>query len=89
MLLGFLNGLAPPGAAGEGWLILSDFAEHLGLRAPGMLADAIAQAGLEWWRATTSSRATARLSIATIRYSPHAARKPPACGACAPGPEST
>lgn len=48
MLLGFLNGLAAhlePG--GEGWLVMSDFAEHLGLRAPGMLAEAIAAAGLE------------------------------------------
>lgn len=47
MLLGFLNGLAQhltPG--GEGWLIMSDFAEHLGLRAPGTLAEAIAAAGL-------------------------------------------
>lgn len=48
MLLGFLKGLAQhlsPG--GEGWLIMSDFAEHLGLRAPGMLTEAIAAAGLE------------------------------------------
>ncbi|WP_343587116.1 class I SAM-dependent methyltransferase [Herbaspirillum sp.] len=48
MLFGFLNGLAEhlaPG--GEGWLIMSDFAEHLGLRAPTMLAEAIAAAGLE------------------------------------------
>ncbi|MBO9535465.1 class I SAM-dependent methyltransferase [Herbaspirillum sp.] len=48
MLLSFLNGLAEhlaPG--GEGWLIMSDFAEHLGLRAPTMLAEAIAAAGLE------------------------------------------
>ncbi len=40
MLLGFLSGLAAhlvPG--GEGWLILSDFAEHLGLRSrPDLLA---------------------------------------------------
>ncbi|WP_413456738.1 methyltransferase [Herbaspirillum huttiense] len=48
MLLGFLKGLAEHlTPQGEGWLILSDFAEHLGLRAPGMLAEAIAQAGLE------------------------------------------
>lgn len=48
MLLGFLKGLADHlTPQGEGWLILSDFAEHLGLRAPGMLAEAIAQAGLE------------------------------------------
>ena len=31
---------------GEGWLIMSDLAEHLGLRAPGELAAMIAGAGL-------------------------------------------
>jgi SAM-dependent methyltransferase len=48
MLLGFLNGLAAhlaPG--GEGWLILSDLAEHLGLRSREMLLTAIASAGLQ------------------------------------------
>jgi methylase of polypeptide subunit release factors len=48
MLRGFLDGLKDhmtPG--GEGWLILSDFAEHLGLRSREMLTDAIARAGLE------------------------------------------
>ena len=47
MLLGFLNGLAEhlsPG--GEGWLILSDFAEHLGLRTREFLLEAIQKAGL-------------------------------------------
>lgn len=47
MLLGFLNGLAGhlrPG--GEGWLIMSDLAEHLGLRSPGFMSEAIAAAGL-------------------------------------------
>jgi hypothetical protein len=47
MLRGFLGGLAEhlsPG--GEGWLIMSDLAEHLGLRAPGELAGWIAGAGL-------------------------------------------
>lgn len=47
MLLGFLNGLAAhlaPG--GEGWLILSDLAEHLGLRSPTALQEAIDAAGL-------------------------------------------
>lgn len=48
MLLGFLNGLAAHLApAGEGWLILSDFAEHLGLRTRNELLAAIAQAGLK------------------------------------------
>lgn len=48
MLLGYLKGLADHlTPQGEGWLVLSDFAEHLGLRAPGMLTEAIAQAGLE------------------------------------------
>ncbi len=48
MLLGFLKGLAAhlaPG--GEGWLILSDFAEHLGLRSRADLMAAIASVGLK------------------------------------------
>ncbi|HEY9194167.1 MAG TPA: methyltransferase, partial [Methyloversatilis sp.] len=48
MLKGFLAGLASHlGAGGEGWLILSDFAEHLGLRAPNDLNDWIEAAGLK------------------------------------------
>ncbi|MFC4200117.1 methyltransferase [Candidimonas humi] len=48
MLLGFLAGLRSHlRSGGEGWLILSNLAEHLGLRAPGFLADAIAAAGLQ------------------------------------------
>ncbi len=48
MLLGFLNGLAAHLVPqGEGWLILSDFAEHLGLRSRAELLDAFAQAGLQ------------------------------------------
>jgi hypothetical protein len=48
MLRGFLSGLAAhlaPG--GEGWLILSDLAEHLGLRTRDELLATIAAAGLE------------------------------------------
>ena len=48
MLLGFLNGLAAhlaPG--GEGWLILSNFAEQLGLRTRAELLAAIKAAGLK------------------------------------------
>jgi methylase of polypeptide subunit release factors len=48
MLRGFLGGLAAhlePG--GEGWLILSDFAEHLGLRPRAALLAAIEEAGLK------------------------------------------
>jgi methylase of polypeptide subunit release factors len=48
MLRGFLNGLADhlePG--GEGWLILSDLAEHLGLRSRPDLLAMIAAAGLK------------------------------------------
>ncbi len=48
MLRGFLTGLARhllPG--GEGWLILSDLAEHLGLRTRAQLLDWIADAGLQ------------------------------------------
>jgi methylase of polypeptide subunit release factors len=47
MLLGFLSGLAAHLTPhGEGWLILSDFAEHLGLRTRAELLTAIGQAGL-------------------------------------------
>jgi SAM-dependent methyltransferase len=48
MLTGFIRGLAAhlePG--GEGWLILSDLAEHLGLRSRDELLGAFAQAGLK------------------------------------------
>jgi hypothetical protein len=47
MLKGFLHGLSGhllPG--GEGWLILSDFAEHLGLRSRETLLALIDEAGL-------------------------------------------
>ncbi|HEU0229180.1 MAG TPA: class I SAM-dependent methyltransferase [Burkholderiaceae bacterium] len=47
MLRGFLDGLADHLLPeGEGWLILSDLAERLGLRAPDFLATAIGRAGL-------------------------------------------
>jgi methylase of polypeptide subunit release factors len=48
MLLGFLSGLAAHlTEAGEGWLILSDIAEHLGLRTRLELTSAIENAGLK------------------------------------------
>jgi SAM-dependent methyltransferase len=47
MLKGFLNGLADHlSAGGEGWLILSDLAEHLGLRPRDQLMAMIDAAGL-------------------------------------------
>jgi methylase of polypeptide subunit release factors len=47
MLRGFLGGLAGHlEPTGEGWLILSDLAEHLGLRTRGELLTMIAAAGL-------------------------------------------
>ncbi|WP_296895543.1 class I SAM-dependent methyltransferase [Thiobacillus sp.] len=47
MLLGFLNGLtAHLEPNGEGWLILSDLAEHLGLRSRAWLLEAFDAAGL-------------------------------------------
>jgi hypothetical protein len=47
MLLGFLDGLARHLAPkGQGWLILSDLAEHLGLRSRAALIAAIERAGL-------------------------------------------
>ncbi|WP_327392194.1 class I SAM-dependent methyltransferase [Streptomyces sp. NBC_01186] len=48
MLRGFLDGLAAhlePG--GEGWLVISDFAEHVGLRPRSELLAAFGAAGLE------------------------------------------
>ncbi len=48
MLLGFLKGLAAHlEPRGEGWLILSDFAEHLGLRPRAQLLAAIEGARLQ------------------------------------------
>ena len=48
MLRGFLNGLAAHLAPdGEGWLILSDFAEHLGLRSRAELQAMFDAAGLK------------------------------------------
>ena len=47
MLRGFLAGLAAQLApGGEGWLVLSDLAEHLGLRPRALLDGWIAEAGL-------------------------------------------
>jgi methylase of polypeptide subunit release factors len=48
MLLGFIKGLAAHlTPAGEGWLVLSDLAEHLGLRSREMLLAAFDAAGLK------------------------------------------
>jgi len=48
MLLRFLNGLASHlEPNGEGWLLLSDLAEHLGLRSRDQLLKAIENAGLK------------------------------------------
>lgn len=48
MLRGFLGGLASHLApAGEGWLLLSDFAEHLGLRTRAELLAVIEDVGLK------------------------------------------
>ena len=56
MLLGFINGLAAHlEAGGEGWLVLSDIAERLGLRTRESLLAAFAAAGL-----TVSGRSEVR-----------------------------
>jgi methylase of polypeptide subunit release factors len=48
MLLGFINGLAAHlTPEGEGWLVLSDLAEHLGLRSRAELLAAFDAAGLK------------------------------------------
>jgi len=55
MLRGFLQGLpAHLAPGGEGWLILSDLAEHLGLRAPGEVAGLVEAAGLRVVARTTA-----------------------------------
>jgi hypothetical protein len=47
MLRGFINGLAANlEPSGEGWLLLSDLAEHLQLRTRAELLSAFEQAGL-------------------------------------------
>ncbi len=48
MLMGFIGGLAAHlGPGGEGWLVLSDLAEHLGLRSRAELLTAFEEAGLK------------------------------------------
>lgn len=48
MLKGFLNGLKTHLTAnGEAWLVMSNLAEHIGLRAPAALATWIDEAGLQ------------------------------------------
>jgi SAM-dependent methyltransferase len=73
MLRGFLAGLAEhllPG--GEGWLIMSDLAEHLGLRAPDELQGLFAAAGL---RVVARSQVRPRHPKAADEADPlHAAR---------------
>lgn len=73
MLRGFLQGLSThlaPG--GEGWLILSDFAEHLGLRTRAELLAAIDAAGLEILGKTDAKPNHPRVSDTS--YPLHAAR---------------
>lgn len=54
MLRGFLNGLAEHLTPnGEGWLILSDIAEHLGLREKTALEEWISEAGLKVLKQTS------------------------------------
>jgi methylase of polypeptide subunit release factors len=48
MLKGFLSGLKTHlNPNGEAWLVMSDLAEHIGLRQPGALAEWINEAGLQ------------------------------------------
>ena len=74
MLKGFLAGLPAhlvPG--GEGWLILSDFAEHLGLRTREELLQAIEGAGLSVAGRIDAKPKHPRAAETTDRF--HAARK--------------
>jgi hypothetical protein len=74
MLKGFLNGLsAHLNDNGEGWLVLSDFAEHLGLRTREELLGWIEAAGLKVLdRADTKARHAKTLDASDPL---HAARK--------------
>ncbi|MFB4281380.1 MULTISPECIES: methyltransferase [unclassified Nonomuraea] len=68
MLGGFLGGLAEHlEPAGEGWLILSDLAEHLGLRTRAELLEAFERAGL---------RVAARMDVAPRHRRPRDADDP-------------
>jgi SAM-dependent methyltransferase len=74
MLLGFLRGLGAhlvPG--GEGWLVLSDLAEHLGLRSRTQLLAAIDAAGLQVLERLDTKPTHPRASDANDPL--HAARK--------------
>ncbi len=74
MLKGFLNGLsAHLNNAGEGWLILSDFAEHLGLRTRDELLDWINTAGLKVIERTDTKASHSKTLDASDPL--HAARK--------------
>ncbi len=66
MLLGYLNGLAARLTPdGEGWLVLSDLAEHLGLRTRAELLAAIKAAGLQVAGRMDTKPAHAKASDAT------------------------
>ncbi len=78
MLRGFLAGLADhlaPG--GEGWLILSDLAEHLGLRPREQLQcwSGSRPVACAWCSGTTCARATARRRMRPTRCMPRGRRK--------------
>ena len=74
MLKGFLNGLsAHLNDNGEGWLVLSDFAEHLGLRTREELLGWIAAAGLKVLDRTDTKARHGKTLDATDPL--HAARK--------------
>jgi hypothetical protein len=66
MLLAFLDGLpAHLEPAGEGWLILSDIAEHLGLRSRSELLAAFDVAGLKVVKRADARPVHPRVSDAT------------------------
>jgi methylase of polypeptide subunit release factors len=82
MLKGFLAGLAShlsPG--GEGWLILSDLAEHLGLRSRAELMTWIAEAGLTvLGKLDTRARARQGHRKPPMRCTLHGRQKSRRCG---------
>ena len=71
----------PLNPGGEGWLILSDLAEHLGLRSRGDLLDAIARAGLRVIdQSSTRPRHPRSANTRDPLHAEREAKKSPRCG---------
>lgn len=81
MLKGFLLGVgAHLSAHGQAWLVMSDFAEHLGLRGANEIANLIEQAGLRVLKNTTFVHSMVRCLTQPTHCIWRAAKKSPRCG---------